>query len=82
MYSVTPTTLNHESYLQLLQKNSQFDFWSDGWQLNQNVDVMVSAEAQSLFERQLQDYGVEYSVIIDNVERFTFKYLDIVTLDV
>lgn len=69
VYSVVPTTINHVSYLKRLENNPAFDFWSESRALNGNVDVMVSPEAQKLFEEQLLAHGIQYSVMINNVER-------------
>lgn len=73
MYTVVPTTHNHVSYLKRLENNPEFDFWSEGRYLNQNVDVMVAAQAQSAFEEFLKAQGIHYSVMINNVERYEKK---------
>lgn len=68
MYSVIPTTASHGAYIRQLENNPLLDFWSDGWRLNQKVDIMVATEIQAEFEEQLRSRGIEFSVSIDNVE--------------
>lgn len=69
VYTLVPTTASHVSYLKRLENNPQFDFWSDGVKVNQDVDIMASSEAQELFESELRSHGIKYSVMIENVER-------------
>lgn len=69
VYNVKPTTSSHLTYIRSLENNPDFDFWSEGRRVNQDVDIMVSTEAQKLFEEQLRNHGIQYSIAIDNVER-------------
>jgi len=69
VYRIVPKTDGQLSALvEYLQGTEGLDVWAEPSQVGQNVDVHVPAKQTEEFEGFLNSIGVEYSLMIDNLE--------------
>lgn len=64
-----PTQDAHAQFLKSLPQNYDVDFWTELRNLGENVDIMVSPASQKSFEEALSLYGIDYSIMLEDVER-------------
>lgn len=55
----------------------QLDFWVPPSDVNKAVDVMVSPEFRSNFERFLENYNISTELLINDVERFANYFVNV-----
>lgn len=69
MYQIIPKTVEEASFLKSLSEAPEFDFWAQPRALNATVTVMVLPEAQAGFVNDLSSRNIDFTVLIDDVER-------------
>lgn len=69
VYNAFPKNELENSYLQELEKNPQFDFWSKINKAGNPVSIMVPPKFQEEFENYLTVHDINFETIIENVER-------------
>ncbi|KAL1501714.1 hypothetical protein ABEB36_006995 [Hypothenemus hampei] len=67
LYEITPQT---DAEIQFLQQfhNEDFDFWRESHFVGEATDIMVAPENQYNFENELTNYGLNYKIIVEDVE--------------
>ena len=71
---VLPTTQKHFEILKTLE-NDGFDFWQRPKLLGTYADIMVPSENKPKLEALFKDLGMEYNIMIDNVETYIIIYI-------
>lgn len=70
VYHVTPNTLEQAKVLNAYHYEEKFDFWEESHGLGDPGDIMVAPEDQTAFEENLTENLFDYSIVIDNVQRY------------
>lgn len=68
VYHIHPITVAESEILNKYQDNGNFDFWSRPRILGAPVALMVTPEAQPSFEEEMRSSGLNYTLLIANVE--------------
>lgn len=69
VYEVVPKSLDEAELIHDFSDDINFDFWSEVRALDTPVDVMVAPSAQYAFEDILNSKNIEYTTLIDDVEK-------------
>lgn len=73
MWSVTPRSEEQGNLLRQWEDNESIDFWENISRTGKSSRIMAAPDSQILFENFLKENGIDYELIIENVERFFFK---------
>ncbi|XP_066149003.1 carboxypeptidase B-like [Euwallacea fornicatus] len=68
VYHIVPQTNDQVSFISQLQSKPKFDFWKEGTTLGDASDVMVAPELQEKFESDLSRNGIDFEIVIEDVE--------------
>lgn len=68
MYEVTPHTTEDSASLQEIYNSEKFDFWSKSKAVHHPVSIMVSPDLKDTFVSLVDNYKLDYKVLIEDVE--------------
>lgn len=68
MYKVTPKNDVQALLLKSFEINEDYDFWSELRRPGHDTSIMVAPNAQESFKGFLDDNGIPYETVIENVE--------------
>lgn len=68
VYRLTTKSEEQLKVLRLMRDHPDVDFWTNSYGVGEEVDVRVLPEFQEPFLNYLRGVGIEYEVIIENVE--------------
>lgn len=67
VYEITPQTKEDADFLHELGED-KFDIWREGRTIGQPTDIMVAPEDQKYFENELTKHGLNYEIVVEDVE--------------
>lgn len=68
VYRLTTKSEEQLKVLRLIRDHPDVDFWTNSYGVGEEIDVRVLPEFQEQFLSYLRGVGIEYEVIIKNVE--------------
>lgn len=68
VYTVTPQNEVQALLLKSLESSDAYDFWSEVRKPGHATTVMVSPTEQDSFKSFLENYGIPYETLIEDVE--------------
>ncbi len=69
VYRLKPNNVFQVAMINDLQEVDGVDFWREADQVNRIADMMLSPEAKETVLQKLDDLGINYEVIISDVEQ-------------